>query len=94
MKEVRGDALRGAGDDAFERARKGFFREGISSSRIYLREGFESVGSIMLDVLTGVQSSFTYVGAQNLTTFRERVTIGVQTAAGFGEGTPHGRVRM
>lgn len=94
MASARAVSLRTERDDAFERAKKGFFREGISTSRIYLREGFEAVGAIMVDVLTGVQSSFTYVGATDLASFRERVTIGVQTAAGFGEGTPHGSVRM
>ncbi|MAC27116.1 MAG: GuaB1 family IMP dehydrogenase-related protein, partial [Myxococcales bacterium] len=69
------------------------FREGISSSRIYLRPGFESVGDIVIDMITGVQSAFTYVGATDLRTFRERVCVGVQTLSGYGEGTPHGRVR-
>jgi len=93
MASARAVTLRVEQDDAFERAKKGFFREGISSSRIYLRDGFESVGAIMLDILTGVQSAFTYVGARDLGTFRENVTVGVQTAGGFGEGTPHGKVR-
>ncbi|MEM9695665.1 MAG: IMP dehydrogenase, partial [Myxococcota bacterium] len=80
-------------EDAFDRARKGFFREGISSSKIYLREGFESVGAILVDIITGVQSAFTYVGATDLSSFRRRAVVGVQTAGGFQEGTPHGRVR-
>ena len=80
-------------DDAFTRARKGFFREGISTSKIYLREGFESVAEIVIDMISGVRSSFTYVGAKDLAELRERVVIGVQTPHGYGEGTPHGRVR-
>lgn len=80
-------------EDAFDRAKKGFFREGISSSRIYLREGFESVGAIVGDIISGVQSAFTYVGATTLASFHEAATIGVQTAGGYQEGTPHGRVR-
>lgn len=79
--------------DPFERAKKGFFREGISSSQIYLREGFESVGAVLIDILTGVQSAFTYVGAHNPEEFYEKVVVGVQTAGGFEEGTPHGLVR-
>ena len=79
--------------DAFEAAKKGFFREGISSSRIYIREGAESVGAVLIDMITGVQSALTYVGARTLAEFSERAVVGVQTWAGYGEGTPHGAVR-
>ncbi|HSO37264.1 MAG TPA: IMP dehydrogenase, partial [Labilithrix sp.] len=71
----------------------GFFREGISTSRIYIREGQESVGGILVEMITGVQSALTYAGARSLPDFHERVEIGVQTAAGYGEGTPHGSIR-
>lgn len=76
--------------DPFERAMKGFFREGVSSAPIYLRDGFESVGALLIDMLTGVQSAFTYVGAQDIEEFYEKVCVGVQTAGGYEEGTPHG----
>ena len=79
--------------DAFERAKKGFFREGISSSRIYIREGQESVGALLVEMITGVQSAFTYVGARTIDEFHERAEVGVQTAAGYTEGTPHGTIR-
>jgi IMP dehydrogenase len=79
--------------DAFEKAKRAFFREGISTSRIYLREGRESLGSILMDVITGVQSSFTYAGAKNGQEFHAKAVIGIQTAGGFHEGTPHGKVR-
>lgn len=79
--------------DAFEQAKKKFFREGISTSRIYLREGQESVGDILIEVITGTQSAFTYVGATDIDSFHEHAVLGVQTASGFFEGTPHGRVR-
>jgi IMP dehydrogenase len=79
--------------DAFEAAKKGFFREGISSSRIYIRDGQESVGAVLVDMITGVQSAFTYVGAGTLKEFHDRAIVGVQTWAGYGEGTPHGSVR-
>jgi IMP dehydrogenase len=84
---------RTADQDAFERAKKGFFREGISTSRIYIREGQESASGILVDMITGVQSAFTYAGARTVTEMHERAVIGVQTAAGYGEGTPHGSVR-
>ncbi|MCA9655600.1 MAG: GuaB1 family IMP dehydrogenase-related protein [Myxococcales bacterium] len=93
MASARAVQERHEGDDAFTLAKKGFFREGISTSRIYLREGFESVGSIMVDVITGVLSAFTYVGATDLQAFRDRVVVGVQTSGGLHEGMPHGRIR-
>ncbi|MCB9637307.1 MAG: GuaB1 family IMP dehydrogenase-related protein [Myxococcales bacterium] len=79
--------------DAFERAKKVFFREGISTSRIYLRPDQHSVGEIVLDMITGVQSSFTYVGARDCESFQEEAVVGVQGHAGFYEGTPHGRLK-
>jgi len=93
MASARAVSDRTASESAFVRAKKGFFREGISTSRIYLRQGFESVGAILVHMITGVQSAFTYVGATDLQSFRERVVVGVQTPGGYGEGTPHGRVR-
>ncbi|MCB9600232.1 MAG: GuaB1 family IMP dehydrogenase-related protein [Sandaracinus sp.] len=93
MASARAVSDRTEQEDPFTRAKKGFFREGISTSRIYLRAGFESVGNIVLDMITGVQSAFTYVGAPDLRSFRERVVVGVQTPHGYGEGTPHGTVR-
>jgi IMP dehydrogenase len=79
--------------DPFERAKKGFFREGISSSRIYIREGQESVGAILVEMITGVQSALTYAGARTITELGEKACVGVQTSAGYGEGTPHGKLR-
>ena len=93
MASGRAVSDRAADRDPFERAKKGFFREGISSSRIYIREGQESVGAILVDMITGVQSAFTYAGARTVREYHERAVIGVQTAAGYGEGTPHGSVR-
>lgn len=93
MASARAVHERTANFDAFEKAKRAFFREGISTSRIYLREGRESVGEILIDVITGVQSSFTYAGATQWSEYGARAVIGVQTAGGFHEGTPHGRVR-
>ncbi|MEM1415090.1 MAG: GuaB1 family IMP dehydrogenase-related protein, partial [Myxococcota bacterium] len=93
MASARAVSDRTSGEDPFARARKAFFREGISTSRIYLRPGFESVGDIALDMLSGVRSALTYVGANDLGAFRERAVVGVQTHGGYGEGTAHGRVR-
>lgn len=93
MASARAVEGRTADLDLFERAKKGFFREGISTSRIYIRPGQESVAALLVDMITGVQSSFTYVGARTIDEFHERAVIGVQTGAGYGEGTPHGQIR-
>jgi IMP dehydrogenase len=93
MASGRAVSDRTADQDAFESAKKGFFREGISSSRIYIRDGQESVGAVLIDMITGVQSAFTYVGARSITELHDRAVVGVQTWAGYGEGTPHGAVR-
>ena len=72
--------------DAYERARKELFAEGISSSKIYLdplRPGVED----LLDMITsGVRSSFTYAGAATVPEFHERALVGLQSAAGYDEG--------
>jgi len=94
MASGRAVSDRNADQDPFERAKRGFFREGISTSRIYIREGQESVGALLVEMITGVQSAMTYVGARTIAEFHERAEIGVQTAAGYGEGTPHGSIRV
>jgi len=93
MASARAVSDRTSGLDAFDRAKKLYFREGISTSRIYIREGQESVGAILVDILSGLQSGFTYAGAKSSAEFHERAVVGVQTMAGYIEGTPHGQVR-
>ena len=93
MASARAVSDRVAAEDPFDRAKKSFFREGISTSRIYIREGAESVGAIVVDMITGVQSAFTYAGARTVDEFHERAVIGVQSPAGYLEGTPHGALR-
>ncbi|RME71848.1 MAG: GuaB1 family IMP dehydrogenase-related protein [Planctomycetota bacterium] len=88
MASARAVSDRTAELDAFERARRALFREGISSSKVYLRPGFESAGELVLDMISGVQSAFTYVGATDIESFHERAVIGVQTPAGYHEGKP------
>jgi IMP dehydrogenase len=90
MASARAVSDRTAGRDAFERAKKAFFREGISTSRIYIREGRESVGAILVEVITGIQSAFTYAGARSPAEFHEKAVVGVQTSGGYGEGKPRG----
>jgi len=93
MASARAVSERTAELDAFERAKKGFFREGISTSRIYIQEGRESVGAILVEMITGVQSACTYAGATNLDELHEKAVIGVQTLSGYSEGKPHGAER-
>jgi len=93
MASARAVSDRTAALGAFERAKKAYFREGISTSRIYIRDGFESVGAVLIDMITGVQSAFTYVGARTITELHHRAVVGVQSLAGYQEGTPHGSVR-
>jgi IMP dehydrogenase len=93
MASARAVSDRTADLDPFERAKKAFFREGISTSRIYMQEGRESVGAILVDMITGVQSACTYAGATSLEELHDKAVLGVQTSAGYGEGTPHGLVR-
>ncbi|MBT6432649.1 MAG: GuaB1 family IMP dehydrogenase-related protein [Deltaproteobacteria bacterium] len=93
MASARAVKFRTTGIDPFDQAKKSFFQEGISTSRIYLRPGLENVGAILVNFITGVQSAFTYIGVDNIDDFHQTAVIGVQTASGFGEGTPHGKVR-
>jgi IMP dehydrogenase len=37
-----------------------------------------------------VRSAATYLGARTLAELSDRATVGIQTVAGFTEGTPHG----
>ncbi len=73
--------------DQFDRAKKAYFREGVSSSKVYIQEHRESVGAILIDMISGLQSAFTYSGASNAKEFSEKAIVGVQTSSGFFEGT-------
>lgn len=72
--------------DAYERARKELFAEGISSSRIYLDPQRPGVEDLIDMIASGVRSSFTYAGAENLREFHVRARVGLQSAAGYEEG--------
>lgn len=72
--------------DPYERARKELFAEGISSSRIYLDPQRPGVEDLIDMITSGVRSSFTYAGAQNLREFHLRAHVGLQSAAGYEEG--------
>lgn len=88
MASARAVANRSGTESAFDRARKGLYEEGISSSRMYLDPQRPGVEDLIDEICAGVRSSCTYAGAADLATFHERAVIGVQSAAGFHEGRP------
>jgi IMP dehydrogenase len=88
MASARAVAARTRADSPFQRARKGLFVEGISSSRMFLDPARPGVEDLLDEVTSGVRSSFTYVGARSVPEFAERATVGVQSSAGYDEGRP------
>lgn len=73
-------------DDMFEAARKQYFEEGISHSRMYLKSGEESAEDILDKIAAGVRSACAYAGSRNLEEFYKNTVIGIQTRAGYEEG--------
>ena len=88
MASKRAVVARGAGDSAFERARKALFEEGISTSRMGLDPSRGGVEDLLDHITSGVRSTCTYVGATNIAELHDKVMLGVQSAAGFAEGHP------
>ncbi|MEU4604049.1 GuaB1 family IMP dehydrogenase-related protein [Kribbella sp. NPDC023972] len=88
MASARAVRSRTADDTPFQRARKSFFGEGISTARMYLDPERPSVEDLLDAIVSGIRSSCTYVGAANLQEFHERAVVGIQTAAGYTEGKP------
>jgi IMP dehydrogenase len=88
MASKRAVSARTRADSGFDRARKGLFEEGISSSRMRLDPAAPSVEDLIDAICSGVRSSCTYAGARTVAEFHERAVVGVQSAAGFAEGRP------
>jgi IMP dehydrogenase len=88
MASARAVAARTRADSAFDRARKGLFEEGISSSRMYLEPGRSGVEDLLDQITAGVRSACTYLGARTLEEFHEKAVVGLQSSAGFEEGRP------
>ena len=88
MASARAVAARTSSEDAFDRARKALFEEGISSSRMYLDPVRPGVEDLIDDIIAGLRSSCTYAGAKNLAEFAEKAVVGIQSAAGYAEGRP------
>ena len=88
MASKRAVSARTSQEDAFDRARKSLFEEGISTSRMYLDPERPSVEDILDQIVAGVRSSCTYAGANNTVEFRKNAIIGIQSASGYEEGRP------
>jgi IMP dehydrogenase len=88
MASARAVASRTAGESAFDRARKGLYEEGISSSRMYLEPDRPGVEDLVDQICAGVRSACTYAGASDLRELADGAVIGVQSASGFHEGRP------
>src|SRR6476661_1901008 len=88
MASARAVAGRTREDSAFERARKGLFEEGISSSRMLIDPQRPGVEDLLDHITSGVRSACTYVGAATIQELHERAVVGVQSRAGYDEGQP------
>ena len=88
MASARAVANRTATESAFDRARKGLYEEGISSSWMYLDPSRPGVEDLIDEICSGLRSACTYAGATSLAELHERALVGVQSAAGFHEGRP------
>jgi IMP dehydrogenase len=88
MASARAVRNRTTEESAYDRARKGLFEEGISTSRMYLDPDRPGVEDLIDSVVAGLRSACTYAGAANLAEFAEKAIVGVQSAAGYAEGQP------
>lgn len=88
MASARAVAARTSSEDAFDRARKALFEEGISSSRMYLDPARPGVEDVIDEIIAGLRSACTYAGARSINELNERAVIGIQSAAGYAEGRP------
>jgi IMP dehydrogenase len=90
MASKRAVSARTRGDGSFDRARKALFEEGISSSRQLVDPQRPGVEDLLDGICSGVRSACTYAGAATLDELVDRAVVGIQTTAGFTEGTAHG----
>jgi IMP dehydrogenase len=88
MASARAVANRTSGENAFDRARKALFEEGISSGRQYLDPQRPGVEDLIDAITAGVRSACTYAGAATLRQLHDRALVGVQSASGYAEGRP------
>jgi IMP dehydrogenase len=72
---------------AFDRARKALFEEGISSGRMMLDPLRPGVEDLLDEICSGVRSACTYAGASTCEQLHANAVLGVQSSAGYAEGT-------
>src|SRR5690625_7843056 len=65
MASARAVSARTKHDDAFARARKAFFEEGVSGSKMYVDPAHPSVEDLLDSITAGVGASMTDAGATN-----------------------------
>ncbi|MDQ2758699.1 MAG: GuaB1 family IMP dehydrogenase-related protein [Actinomycetota bacterium] len=88
MASSRAVRNRTAAESSYDRARKALFEEGISSARMYVDPQRPGVEDLLDTIVAGVRSAFTYAGAATIAQFHEQAVVGLQSTAGFAEGTP------
>ncbi|NLU70677.1 GuaB1 family IMP dehydrogenase-related protein [Streptomyces sp. HNM0574] len=88
MASARAVRNRTSEESAYDRARKGLFEEGISTSRMFIDPARPGVEDVIDAIIAGVRSSCTYAGAGSLEEFAEKAVVGIQSAAGYAEGKP------
>ncbi|WP_028926730.1 GuaB1 family IMP dehydrogenase-related protein [Pseudonocardia acaciae] len=88
MASKRAVIARSRGEDAFERARRELFEEGISSGKMLLDPVRPGVEDLLDEICSGVRSACTYAGAATLEQLHAQAVLGIQSASGFAEGTP------
>ncbi|MDT0382234.1 GuaB1 family IMP dehydrogenase-related protein [Streptomyces sp. DSM 42041] len=88
MASARAVRNRTSEESAYDRARKGLFEEGISTSRMFIDPVRPGVEDLIDAIIAGVRSACTYAGAGSLEEFAEKAVVGVQSAAGYAEGKP------
>ena len=89
MASARAVANRTAAESAYDRARKGLYEEGISSSRMYLDPARPGVEDLIDEICSGRPLGL-HVRRRATTSpsSTSARVIGVQSAAGFTEGRP------
>jgi IMP dehydrogenase len=89
MASARAVAARSSSErQAFDRARKALYEEGISHSRMYLDPDRPGVEDLLDQITSGLRSACTYAGARSLSELADRAVVGLQSAAGYDEGRP------
>ncbi len=90
MASARAVANRTSTESAYDRARKGLYEEGISSSRMYLDPPRPGVEDLIDEICSGVRSSCTYAGATTLAELHDRALVGVAVGGRLHRGTAAG----